>query len=64
MAKFRTESVLDKNTGKYYIELYYPDNASEPMVATDVIYPSHEVAEQETLRLIKEALPDQPVKKS
>ena len=64
MAKFRAETVLDTNSGKYYIELYYPDDAAEPMVTTDAIYPSHEVAEQETIRLIQEALPDQPVKKS
>ena len=64
MAKFRAESVLDKNTGNYYIELYYPDDSSEPIVTTEAIYPSHEIAEQETLRLIQEALPDQPVKKS
>jgi len=64
MAKFRAESVLDNDTGKYYIELYYPDNAPEPIVTTDAIYPSHEIAEQETLRLIQEALPEQPVKKS
>jgi hypothetical protein len=64
MAKFRAESVLDKNTGKYYIELYYPDDSSEPLVTTEAIYSSHEIAEQETIRMIQEALPNQPVKKS
>jgi hypothetical protein len=63
MARFRAETVLDPNSGKYYVELYYPDNATEPLVTTDPIYPSHEVAEQETLRLMQEALPTQPVKK-
>lgn len=64
MARFRAETVFDGKSGKYFVELYYPENATEPLVRTRPIYPSHEVAEQETIRTMKEALPTQPVKKA
>ncbi len=63
MAIFRVETVFDSNTNKYYVELYYPSDATDPVVTTDPIYPSPEVAEQETLKLMKKSLPGQPVKK-
>ena len=64
MATFRAESVLDINSNNYYVEIYYPADSEKLLVRTDPIYPSHEIAESETLRIFKEALPNQPTKGS
>ena len=54
MSRFRIQTNLDKESGNYSVELYYPQDSTEPALTTPPIYPSHEIAEQETLRIIKE----------
>jgi len=59
--KFRLETVLDKNTGMYYGEMYYPENATEPYVRSKAVFTSAEAAVQHTLDTFKKMFPDQPV---
>ena len=54
MAKFRIETETDSKTGKVYAELYYPDDVEQPLVTTDPIFPSREVAEQKIIEMFEE----------
>lgn len=54
MSRFRVQTNIDNASGYYSVELYYPHDSTEPALTTPPIYPSHEIAEQETLRIIKE----------
>lgn len=64
MAKFRLESVFDHASGLYYVEVYYPDDAGEPLVTTDPRYQSHEEAEVDSIRIFQDAFKNQPVEAS
>ena len=54
MAKFRIETETDAKTGKIYAELYFPDDAEQPIATTDPIFPSREVAEQKIKEMFEE----------
>jgi len=58
MAKFRIETETDPKTGKVYAELYYPDDAEQPLATTDPIFPSSEVAEQKIIEMFEEWISD------
>ena len=62
MARFRIETVLDSSTGLILAELYHPEDADEPIASTQPVYPTHEMATQDIIRMMKEAVPDQPIK--
>jgi len=61
MATFRVESVLDPQSGLYFVEVYYPDSASTPFVISKPIYQSHDQAAEDALRIFREGFPDQPL---
>jgi hypothetical protein len=63
MARFRAETVYHQKTNRYFVEIYYPDDAATPFLATDPIYPSHEVAEASILEHMAKAF-KRPVKKT
>ncbi len=62
MARFRTETVVDPETGKIFLELYYPDDAAEPIARTKAIYDTHEQAQKHAVELMKRSFPNQPVR--
>lgn len=62
MATFRIESVFDPNSGFFYVEVYYPDSSTTPFAVSKPVYQSHEQAAEDSLRIFREGLPDQPVK--
>lgn len=64
MADFRTATILDEETGLYFVELYYPIDAKKPIVRTKPIYISIKDGEEAAQRLMQNALPNQAVKKT
>ncbi len=62
MARFRIETMTDPVTGKVFSELYYPDDAEEPMARTRAKYDTHEQATADAVELIKRAFPEKPIK--
>jgi hypothetical protein len=52
VAQFRAETIFDQKTGLYYVEVYYPDNATKPLATTDPIYPTPELAEEDVLEMM------------
>ena len=61
MAKFRVETVLDKKSQKYSMELYYPDNAQKPFAVTKPIYFSPETALQDCVDMMEKSF-KKPIK--
>ncbi|MBF0097487.1 MAG: hypothetical protein HQM04_17785 [Magnetococcales bacterium] len=49
MAIFRAEIVFDNMKGKYYVEMFYPENATRPFVTSDSIYESEEEAQNDVI---------------
>lgn len=62
MPRFRVESVRDVVTGKYYIELYYPEDQTIPVAVTKPIYVSRETAEADAVNIVQKGFPDHPIK--
>jgi len=60
MAKFRVETVLDKNTGLYFVEVYQ-EGQDEPLVVGNPIYFSHEHAMADSIEIFKQSMPNQPI---
>jgi len=58
LAKLRIETETDPKTCKVYAELYYPDDAEQPLVTTNPIFPSREVAEQKIIEMFEEWMSD------
>lgn len=54
MANFRIDTETDPETGKVYAELYYPEDADQPIGTTEPIFSSHEVAEEQIKTLFEE----------
>ncbi|WP_042886316.1 hypothetical protein [Cupriavidus necator] len=54
MARFRIETVTDPATGLIYTEMYYPENAATPSARTKPIYPSHEAAEADAVKMFQD----------
>ncbi len=56
MAQFRIETVADISNGKYYFEVYYPEDAATPQFKSDSVYLDMPSAEYDAIRIFKEAL--------
>jgi hypothetical protein len=54
LTKFRIETETDTKTGKVYAELYYPDDADQPIASTDPIFSSSEAAEEQIKEMFEE----------
>jgi hypothetical protein len=55
MALFRIETRLDKATGRYGVEIYYPHDADRPFVTTQPRYMTEAAAETDLLAIIAAA---------
>jgi len=53
MAQFRCEATRDSRSGKFFVELYYPDDATEAIAVTKPIFDSLDEAERQTVLLFK-----------
>ncbi|WP_140636588.1 hypothetical protein [Methylibium rhizosphaerae] len=62
MPRFRVETVLDPATGRYFNELYYPEDSALPIAVSPAVYASIKDAEIGAVEALKRAVPDQPVK--
>ncbi len=60
MAQFRVESVLDNDTGLYYVEIYQ-ETKDKPFAVGKPIYSCHEHAMADSVEILKTALPNQPI---
>jgi hypothetical protein len=60
MAQFREETVLDKDSGLYFVEVFQEGDTT-PLVVGNPIYSSHEHAIADSVEIFKKALPDQPI---
>jgi hypothetical protein len=60
MAQFRVETVLDKATGRYFVEVYQ-EGQDVPLVVGKPIYLSHEHAMADAIATFKKAMPEQPI---
>ena len=61
MAQFRLETVWDSNTGVFKIEIYYPNDAKEPMAVSPSVFRTHEEALPRAVDLLKEGIPNQSI---
>jgi len=55
MPLFRIETVVDKGTGRYAVEIYFPADASQPYVTTSPRYMTSAAAENDILAIIAAA---------
>lgn len=53
MAKLRVKTVTYPETGKVYAELYYPDDEIIPIATTEPIFPSSEIAVQQSKEMFE-----------
>lgn len=56
MAKFRAEPVYDSGSGKYLLELYYPEDATTPSAVSDPLYATQADAEHHAVETFKKWL--------
>ena len=61
MAQFRIETVFDSLVGKFRVEVYYPSDATTPVVVSNPIYSSHEQAMADSVEVFKAGFPEQPI---
>ncbi len=62
MAQFRVEFVLDEASGKYFAELYSPENQAELLARTEALYATQTAAVLGLVQLFKDAVLGFPVK--
>jgi hypothetical protein len=55
MALFRIETRVDKATGRYAVEIYFPHDAERPYVTTHPRYMTEAAAETDILAIIAAA---------
>lgn len=53
----RVETVFDKDSGKFRVELYFPEDSPDPFVRSESIYQSHEAAADDVISIMKSSLP-------
>jgi len=58
MTKYRCESVDDISTGRVFIEVYYPENATQVFRASPPDFATHEEAQDAFTRIATAVLPD------
>ncbi len=56
MATFRIEAAADSSNGKYFFEVYYPDNSTVPNFKSDSVYCDLASAEYDAVRIFKDVL--------
>jgi len=56
VAQFRVEFVLDEATGKYFAELYSPENQAELVARTEALYESQAAAVLGLVQVFKDAV--------
>jgi hypothetical protein len=56
MAQFRVEFVLDEASGKYFAELYSPENQAELIARTEALYGTQAAAVLGLVQLFKDAV--------
>ena len=56
MAQFRVEFLMDPSTGKYFAELYNPDNQAELIARTEALYATQAAAVLGLVQLFKDAV--------
>jgi hypothetical protein len=56
MAQFRVEFVLDEASGKYFAELYSPENQAELVARTEALYASQAAAVLGLVQIFKDAV--------
>ena len=56
MAQFRVEFVLDEATGKYFAELYNPENQAELIARTEALYATQAAAVLGLVQVFKDAV--------
>ena len=56
MATFRIEAAADPANGKYFFEVYYPDNSTVPHFKSDSVYFDLASAEYDAIRIFKDVL--------
>jgi len=52
MPLIRVEAVRDSKSGRYYVEIYYPHDATAPYVTTEPRYETAAAAEQDTIAIM------------
>jgi len=60
MPTFRIETIEDKSTGRYAIEIYFPAEAKQPYVTTSARYMTSAAAENDILATIAAAANNPP----
>jgi hypothetical protein len=55
MPLLRLEAVLDTKSGQYFVEIYYPADASSPYVTTEPRYQTAVAAESDTIAILAAA---------
>lgn len=58
--QFRVETLQDAKSGRYYVEIYYPETEAAPYVTSTPVYTSHEEAEKDVVNLFKKAFASSP----
>ncbi len=56
MAQFRVEFILDEASGKYFAELYSPENQAELVARTEALYASQAAAVLGLVQIFKDAV--------
>jgi hypothetical protein len=56
VAQFRVEFVLDPATGKYFAELYSPENQAELVARTEALYATQAAAVLGLVQVFKDAV--------
>ena len=56
MAQFRVEFVMDPSTGRYFAELYNPENQSQLLARTEALYATQAAAVLGLVQLFKDAV--------
>ena len=64
MPLIRIEPVLDAGTGKYFLEIYNPHDASQPFVTTLPRYASQAAAENDLIAIIAAAASAPPARQA
>lgn len=53
---FRIDTKVDPTTRKVFAEAYFPNDAKTPMATTDAIYASHEEAQADITKVVRDAV--------
>ena len=64
MAQFRVEFVLDEASGKYFAELYNPENQAQLIARTEALYATQAAAVLGLVQVFRDAVLAFPKKKA